>query len=85
MTYYKDLIDRLRNATAFPILQSLMNEAADVIEKLSSSDSPVDVSMSLYDEVEVHTNCTVQIWKNSVTGDVSVGWFENEECEELES
>lgn len=34
---------------------------------------------NLYDEEEIHTNCTVQIWKNSTTGEVSIGWWENEE------
>ena len=36
-------------------------------------------SVSIYDEEEIHTNCTVQILRNSVTGDVSVGWWKNEE------
>lgn len=39
----------------------------------------IAVSMNLYDIVEVHENCTVQILKNSVTGEVSVGWWENDE------
>lgn len=33
---------------------------------------------NLYDEEEIHENCTVQILKSSVTGDESVGWWENE-------
>lgn len=28
-----------------------------------------------FDEVEVHENVTVQILKNSKTGEVSVGWY----------
>ena len=32
---------------------------------------------NLYDSEEVHENCTVQILKNSVTGETSVGWWEN--------
>lgn len=35
-------------------------------------------SVSIFDEEEIHTNCTVQILRNSVTGDVSVGWWRNE-------
>lgn len=35
--------------------------------------------MNLYDEVEEHPNCTVQILTNSTTGEVSVGWWENAE------
>lgn len=31
----------------------------------------------IYDTQEIHKNCTVQIWRNSKTGAVSVGWWEN--------
>ena len=34
---------------------------------------------NLFDEEEIHENCTVQVWKNSKTGEVSIGWWENEE------
>lgn len=34
MKHYDDLIDRLRTATKLPLLQALMNEAADAIEEL---------------------------------------------------
>lgn len=30
-----------------------------------------------FDEVELHCDCTVQILKNSMTGEVSVGWWPN--------
>lgn len=33
---------------------------------------------SLYDTVERHTDCTVEILKNSVTGEISVGWYRND-------
>lgn len=33
------------------------------------------VSVALYDQEEIHHNCTVQILSNSVTGDVSIGWW----------
>ncbi len=36
-------------------------------------------SVSIFDEEEIYTNCTVQILRNSVTGDVSIGWWKNEE------
>ena len=35
------------------------------------------VEMNIYDEEEIHDNCTVQILRNSTTGDISVGWWEN--------
>ena len=36
------------------------------------------IETNLYDQEEVHHNCTVQILRNSVTGEVSVGWWEND-------
>lgn len=33
---------------------------------------------ALYDEVEVHHNCTVQVLRNSLTGEISVGWWRND-------
>ena len=32
---------------------------------------------NIYDEEEIHENCTVQILRNSLTGEESVGWWEN--------
>lgn len=36
-------------------------------------------SINLYDEVEVIHNCTVQVLRNSVTGEVSIGWWPDDE------
>ena len=36
MKHYDDLIDRLRTATKLPLLQALMNEAAEAIEALAA-------------------------------------------------
>ena len=30
-----------------------------------------------YDVQEIHPDCTVQVWRNSRTGAVSVGWWKN--------
>lgn len=32
-------------------------------------------SINMFNEVEVIHNCTVQILRNSVTGEVSIGWW----------
>ena len=32
---------------------------------------------NFYDTCEVHENCTVEIWTNSITGKTSIGWYEN--------
>lgn len=39
-------------------------------------DAPIVTSM--FDQEEIHRNCTVQILKNSVTGEISIGWWEND-------
>jgi len=36
----------------------------------------------VYDEEEVHHNCLVQIWRNSETGEESIGWKPEESNEE---
>ena len=33
-------------------------------------------SIGVYNEEEIHENCTVQIWRNTVTGETSVGWWQ---------
>ena len=38
----------------------------------------------IYDQEEVYTNCTVQVLSNSITGDTSVGWWQNEEEDDLQ-
>lgn len=32
------------------------------------------VESNIFDEVEYHFNCAVQILKNSMTGETSIGW-----------
>lgn len=32
-------------------------------------------NMTYYDEVEVHEGCTVEVLRNSETGEVSIGWW----------
>ena len=36
------------------------------------------VDTSLFDEEELHYPCYVQVLRNSVTGETSVGWWEEE-------
>lgn len=45
--------------------------------KLELKDGIIKVDSNLYDEEEIHENCTVQILRNSVTGETSIGWYEN--------
>ena len=38
----------------------------------------VELAFGVYDEEEIHPNCTVQILRNSETGEESVGWWDND-------
>ena len=40
------------------------------------------IETCFYDKVETFPNCTVQVLTNTVTGDVSVGWWNNERSDE---
>lgn len=42
MKHYEDLVERLRKGTWLPVLQALMNEAADAIEDLSAYLANID-------------------------------------------
>lgn len=37
------------------------------------------VEIPIYDREEIHHNCTVQVLRNSFTGQTSVGWWKEEE------
>ena len=39
----------------------------------------VEIAMNMYDQEEEYPNCTVQIWKNSETGERSIGWWKNDD------
>lgn len=42
------------------------------------TDKRVQVESNIFDTETVIENCTVQIWENSETGEVSVGWWRND-------
>lgn len=42
-----------------------------------------DIVTGIFDEEELHTNCTVQIWRNSETGAESVGWWDNDRPDKI--
>lgn len=46
-----------------------------------SEDAPVitHIETNIFDIEEIYPNCTVQVLCNSVTGEVSVGWWKNGE------
>ena len=42
------------------------------------------IETSVYDKCKIITNCTVEIWTNSITGEQSIGWYKTDESEEIE-
>ena len=54
-----------------------IGQLVEIIEKVACMIGE-SREINLYDEVETYPNCTVQILRNSVTGDVSIGWVRNE-------
>ena len=55
-----------------------MTEKDKEIQELRRKLEKIEVvDMGLFDIEEIHENCTVQILKNSITGGISIGWWEN--------
>ena len=44
-----------------------------------------EIKTNIYDVEEIHENCKVVIWRNSQTGEESVGWYEREDSDRYES
>lgn len=42
------------------------------------------IQMNLYNKATTYTNCTVEIWENTITGEVSWGWCRTDETEVIE-
>ena len=53
----------------------LERDAADMIEALVEYIEQPEVHVAIYDKEELVNNCVVQVLTNTVTGDVSVGWW----------
>lgn len=91
MDDFTNLINRLRLAAVVnPRDYAFLTEAADVITLLQKDATApyivangeiMSVEPNIYDQEEIHENCTVQILKNSITGACSVGWWENREAD----
>ena len=43
------------------------------------------INCKMYDKARIITNCVVEIWKNTFTGEESVGWYTTEDSEEIET
>ena len=57
-----------------------MIKDAEEAEKMKQEHMPnYKIDLNMFDEEEIHPNCTVQILRNSVTDEYSVGWWDNNE------
>ncbi len=54
---------------------------AALLKTASDEDDMMVDSIGVYNEEEIHENCTVQILRNSITGAFSFGWWKNVEAE----
>jgi len=55
-----------------------MSKLKEGMSKLKNFTNPKLELLSVYDEIETYTDCTVQVLTNSVTGNQSVGWWRND-------
>lgn len=78
---YGELISDLRDLAliakdaGWDKMTSLFDRVEQAATALEQAQYGVD--SNLYNEEEVHENCTVQILKNTYTGKISIGWFDN--------
>jgi hypothetical protein len=74
-------------ATALAIA-ALLNPILDIVSKETYEDDAAItetqymIDPGIYDCEEIHHHCTVQILKNSETGNVSIGWWKEESEEQ---
>lgn len=65
--------------TMFDWLQTPTDTAYRLQGFDATPDNPFSINTSIFDLEEIYPNCTVQIWRNSISGDVSIGWIDNDE------
>lgn len=51
----------------------------EALRKLARYEDEEKIQVNIFDKEEIYPNCTVQVLTNTITGDVSVGWWENDE------
>lgn len=51
----------------------------NLVKRLRQECEQHRIQTNIFDEEIIYPNCTVQILRNSVTGEESVGWWRNNE------
>lgn len=50
---------------------------AAFMQAASEEDDMMVSELNMFDDEEIHHNCTVQVWRNTATGETSVGWWQD--------
>ncbi|MBO5969081.1 MAG: hypothetical protein J6S14_11360 [Clostridia bacterium] len=59
-------------------IQQKIDDLCKIWDALAGNKEPKTVvEMNMFDREDLYTDCTVQVLTNTVTGEVSVGWWEN--------
>lgn len=75
---------KVENAYAFYLgLPIFVEKQIDELDKFVNNSTQI-IETNIFNEREVHDNCTVEIWKNSYTNEISIGWFEVEKWHKLD-
>lgn len=75
---HKIVDDKPGSVVGCPMDRDLWSCTTMDCDECWSRQMPDAVTATIYDTEEVIENCTVTIWSNSVTGDMSIGWQRNE-------
>ncbi len=71
-------LDEFEAETKDPFVITTLDFCRKFITEFAKETEPFqELEINVYDEEEIHENCTVQILRNSITGKTSIGWWEN--------
>lgn len=78
-----DTVEQLRE-TPVEYLEKIRGMGAKSMEEIAQKLQTLNklkpiFETNIYDIEEIHHNCTVQILRNSVTGEQSIGWWPEEQ------
>ena len=76
------LIVRNEESSDESFVQCLSNALYQSFQLKRADSADEKVEINVFDEEEIYHNCTVQVLRNSITGETSVGWWKNSEDEE---
>ena len=69
--------NHMRNGLLKATVLQTLREIIGNVERMNGFEQ-VQVETNMFDKEEIYQNCTVQVLTNTVTGEVSVGWWKND-------